>query len=73
MSLKHESYHAEQYIQLRKEKYLEQTVLEREEYVYNQIMKNKELFNSSEVLETQRYIYNLRKGQWPQIDWKYFT
>ncbi len=73
LSLEHESYHAEQYIKLGKEKYLEQTVLEREEYVYNQIMKNKENFTSNEILEAQRYIYKLRNGGWPPSDWKGFT
>lgn len=69
LSLQHESFHAKQYIMLGKEKYLMQTVLEREEYVYKQIMKNKNNFNSSEILEAQRYIYKLRNGNWPPGDW----
>lgn len=73
LSLEHESYHAEQYIKLGKEKYLEQTVLEREEYVYNEIMKNKELFTSDEIFEAQRYIYKLRNGNWPPPNWNGFT
>lgn len=73
LSLEHESYHAEQYIKLGKEKYLEQTVLEREEYVYNEIMKNKELFTSDEIFEAQKYIYKLRNGNWPPPNWNGFT
>lgn len=73
LSLEHESYHAEQYIELGKEKYLEQTVLEREEYVYNQIMKNKENFTSNEILKAERYIYKIRNGGWPSSDWKLFA
>lgn len=72
LSLQHESYHAEQYSTLGKEKYLQQTVLEREEYVYNQIIKNKENFTSNEILEAQRYIYKLRNGGWPPSDWNGF-
>jgi hypothetical protein len=73
LSLQHESFHAEQYAKIGKEKYLQQTVLAREEHVYSRIMKNKENFNIKEILEAQRYIYKLRNGEWPPNDWKGFT
>ncbi|MFN2748265.1 zincin-like metallopeptidase toxin domain-containing protein, partial [Bacillus sp. z60-18] len=72
LSALHESYHAKQWSKLGKEKYLKQSVLEREEYVYNEIMKNKDKFSNAEVLFSQRYIYKLRFGNWPPHDWKGF-
>lgn len=48
-------------------------MLEREEYVYNEIMKNKELFTSDEIFEAQKYIYKLRNGNWPPPNWNGFT
>ncbi|MDQ0496909.1 hypothetical protein QOZ95_005109 [Paenibacillus brasilensis] len=46
------------------------STIEKEEYVYNEIMKSKDKFNSSEIYEAQRYIYKLRNGQWPLPSWK---
>lgn len=70
LSLQHESYHAKQYLNLGKEKYLEQTVLEREEHVYNQIIKNKDNFTEKEIYEAQRYIFSLREGYWLTPNWQ---
>lgn len=72
LSSLHESYHAKQYNLLGKEDYLKQTRLEREEYVYNEIMRNKDLFLGDEIFEAQRYIYFIRNGNWPLPDWKGF-
>lgn len=70
LSLKHESFHAEQYAKLWKETYILQTSLEREEYVYSQIMKYKNEFNSDEIYNAQCYIYKLRNGQCPPPNWE---
>jgi len=53
-----------------KENYLKQSTLEREEYVYNEIMRNKDKFSEAEILFSHRYIYKLRRGNWPPQDWK---
>lgn len=72
LSALHESYHAKQWLEIGKEKYKALPVLEREEYVYNQIMMNKDKFNDVEILFSQRYIFRVRYGQWPPSDWKGF-
>ncbi|WP_242479937.1 zincin-like metallopeptidase toxin domain-containing protein [Bacillus cereus group sp. N21] len=73
LSALHESYHAKQWRELGKENYLKQSTLEREEYVYNEIMRNKDGFSEAEILFSQRYIHRLRYGVWPSQDWKGFT
>lgn len=70
LSAIHESYHAKHFGELGKEKYMKLSTIEKEEYVYNEIMKSKDKFNSSEIYEAQRYIYKLRNGQWPLPSWK---
>ncbi|WP_179031869.1 WXG100 family type VII secretion target [Paenibacillus kribbensis] len=72
LSAIHESYHAKQWKELGKDNYLQQSTLEREEFVYNEIMKNKVLFNDGEILFSQKYIYKLRNGKWPPPGWKGF-
>ncbi|MCD1261601.1 hypothetical protein B5M42_022620, partial [Paenibacillus athensensis] len=72
LSAKHESYHAQQWLELGQEQYLKLTTLEREEYVYSQIMKNKDLYTSAEILFSQKYIFKLRTGEWPPPGWKGF-
>jgi hypothetical protein len=72
LSAAHESFHAKQYLAVGKDKYLKLSTLEKEEYVYKEIMKNKELFNSEEIYEAQRYIFKLRNGEWPPPNWKGF-
>ncbi|MEB9897314.1 zincin-like metallopeptidase toxin domain-containing protein [Bacillus cereus] len=57
LSALHESYHAKQFRELGQENYLKQSRAEREEYVYNEIMKNKEKFSAEEIYEAQRYIF----------------
>jgi hypothetical protein len=68
----HESYHAKHWLELGKEKYQALSSREREEYVYNQIMKNKDKFNDAEILSAQKYIYKVRNGHWPPPNWKGF-
>ncbi|AKG37522.1 hypothetical protein VK70_00475 [Paenibacillus durus ATCC 35681] len=70
LSAVHESYHLKQYNLLGKEEYLKLSKAEREEFVYNEIMKNKHLFNAAEIYEAQRYIFKVRNGAWPLSDWK---
>lgn len=72
LSAMHESYHARQWKELGKENYLKQSRLDREEYVYNEILKNKNKFSEAEVLYSMRYIYKVRFGEWPPLDWKGF-
>ncbi|MCR2803396.1 zincin-like metallopeptidase toxin domain-containing protein [Paenibacillus soyae] len=72
LSTMHESYHAKQWLEIGKEEYLKLSTLEREEYVYNQIMKNKDLYTSEEILFSQRYIYKLKNGEWPPPVWRGF-
>lgn len=69
LSALNESYHAQQWRELGKENYLKQSTLEREEYVYNEIMKNRDMFSKEEILFSQRYIFKLRHGDWPPKDW----
>lgn len=66
----HESYHAEQWLDLGKPDYLTQSMLQREEFVYSTIMKNKNFFTKEEIYEAQRYIERCRTGEWPPIGWK---
>ncbi|PZT52165.1 WXG100 family type VII secretion target [Paenibacillus silvae] len=72
LSAMHESYHAKHWIEIGKEEYLKLSVLEREGYVYNQIMKNKELYTFEEILFSQRYMYKLKNGEWPPPEWSGF-
>ncbi|AEI45642.1 zincin-like metallopeptidase toxin domain-containing protein [Paenibacillus mucilaginosus] len=73
LSALHESYHANQWSKLGKDDYMKQSALEREEYVYNEIIRNKDKFSEAEILFSQRYIYKLRSGHWPPQDWKGFN
>ncbi|MET3212141.1 UNVERIFIED_CONTAM: hypothetical protein ABIC26_005157, partial [Paenibacillus sp. PvR008] len=72
LAAEHEAYHVAQWNKLGKEKYLEQSTLQREEHVYNEIMKNKSRYSDAEILEAQKYIYYVRNGQWPLQGWKGF-
>jgi hypothetical protein len=72
LSALHESFHAKQFKELGKEEYLKLSTLEKEEYVYNEIMKNKSKFSAEEIYEAQRYIFKLRNGHWPPPSWKGF-
>lgn len=57
----HERAHAEQWAEMGKEKYNKQTRLQREQHVYDEIMKNKEKFSEAELDHAKRYINRLRK------------
>ncbi|MEE4562769.1 zincin-like metallopeptidase toxin domain-containing protein [Paenibacillus polymyxa] len=74
----HESVHAKQWLELGKNKYLKQSILEREEHVYKIIMENKKNFTRAELIATERYIYKLRNNGrkapfgWPPADSEIF-
>lgn len=70
LSLRHENFHAEQFIKIGKEAYLTQTTLQREEYVYDQIIKHKNEFDNNEIYNAQYYIYTLRNGVCPPPNWE---
>lgn len=61
--LYHESYHADQFIGLSRDKtrYEELGRLAREEYVYEQVIKNKKLLNDAELRTAEKYITSLRR------------
>lgn len=71
LSVLHEAYHAEQFTNVGKPEYLKLSTIEKEEYVFRQIMESN-LFNAPEKLSAQKYIFKLRNGYWPPSDWKGF-
>ena len=60
IDLYHEGYHAQQYLEIGKDSYIALGTLNREEYVYEHIMKNKSLFNEAELQGATSYIESLR-------------
>ena len=60
VDLYHEGYHAEQYLNVGKENYINLGSLNREEYVYQRIMENSNLFNAVELNAATNYINSLR-------------
>ncbi len=62
IDLYHEGYHAEQYLNVGKENYINFGSLNREEYVYQRIMENSTLFNDVELNNATKYISGLRGG-----------
>jgi hypothetical protein len=58
----HESKHAEQWLELGKENYLKQNEWQREQYVYDQIIKNKDRFSEKELDHANKYI-NKKRGE----------
>lgn len=62
----HELMHAKQYHQLGYEAYwLEQTKLQREEFVYGELMRVKNQWSEAEVTHAADYINYVRYGKWP--------
>ena len=65
----HESHHAEQWKKLGVEAYNSQSRLQKEQYVYEQLMKNKEVLSSSEINHAKAYIRAVKNnGIWPPVD-----
>ncbi|WP_235617280.1 zincin-like metallopeptidase toxin domain-containing protein [Lysinibacillus mangiferihumi] len=60
VNLYHEGYHAEQWLDIGKDAYMKLSRLDREEYVFEQIMKNKHLFDKDSLDHSLEYIERLR-------------
>lgn len=70
IDLYHEGYHAEQYLSIGKENYINLGTLKREEYVYQRIIENSALFNEAELNDATNYISSLRRRF--KLLWKRF-
>lgn len=57
----HEAQHAQQWRQMGKEAYLRQSRLQREQHVYDQIMKNKDRFGQAELDHARDYMNAVRR------------
>lgn len=64
----HESYHAKQHYKLGDEKYRAQSRLEKEQYVYDELMKNKEKLTDRQINHAKAYIFKEKNGHWPDRD-----
>ncbi|WP_306643625.1 zincin-like metallopeptidase toxin domain-containing protein, partial [Bacillus toyonensis] len=60
INMHHEGFHAEQWLDIGKEQYVNLSRLEREEYVFEQVMKNKHLFDKASIDHSIEYIERLR-------------
>ncbi|WP_243763798.1 zincin-like metallopeptidase toxin domain-containing protein [Bacillus sp. XF8] len=60
INIHHEGFHAEQWLDIGKEQYMNLSRLEREEYVFEQVMKNKHLFDKASIDHSIEYIERLR-------------
>ncbi|WP_459503641.1 zincin-like metallopeptidase toxin domain-containing protein [Bacillus sp. C1] len=60
INIHHEGFHAEQWLDIGKEQYMNLSRLEREEYVFEQVMKNKHLFGKASIDHSIGYIERLR-------------
>lgn len=60
INMHHEGFHAEQWLNIGKEQYVKLSRLEREEYVFEQVMKNKHLFDIPSIEHSIDYIDRLR-------------
>ena len=60
INLYHEGYHAQQWLDIGYENYQKLTRVQREEYVFNEIMKNKHLFDDASIKHSIDYIERLR-------------
>uniref|UniRef100_UPI000462E433 zincin-like metallopeptidase toxin domain-containing protein n=1 Tax=Streptococcus suis TaxID=1307 RepID=UPI000462E433 len=63
INLYHEGYHAQQWLDIGSENYQNLTRLQREEYVFDEIMKNKHLFDEASIQHSINYIERLRGGR----------
>lgn len=65
----HEAQHAKQWKELGPEAYKQQSRAQREQYVYDQIMKNKDKFSAAELEHAKRYIDRVRSREgMPPVD-----
>lgn len=64
----HESYHARQHYKLGDEKYKAQSRLEKEEYVYDELMKNhKEQLTDYQISGAKKYLDEVREEHMKEI------
>ncbi len=64
--LTHEMMHAKQFQQLGYEAYWQkQTRLQREEFVFEELIKTKQQLSAIEIKHATDYIYSLKHGHWP--------
>jgi len=66
----HESYHAEQWNELGEETYNKQSSLEKELYVYKQLMKNSSTLTEKQINHAKAYIEFVKTSYWPVRDTK---
>jgi hypothetical protein len=66
----HEGFHAEQWHQMGHEAYNSQNRLQKEQYVYEQLMENKESLTESQINHAGAYIEFVESGNWPPFDTK---
>ncbi|MCV9934094.1 hypothetical protein OIU80_17570 [Flavobacterium sp. LS1R47] len=64
----HQSHHAKQHNQLGDEAYNKQTRLEKEQYVRDELMKNKEILTEKQINHAEAYIKSIENGHWPATD-----
>ena len=64
----HESFHAKQHNELGNEAYNKQTRLEKETYVYEQLMNNKDKLSDKDINHAKAYLYKVKNGKWPEKD-----
>ncbi|MGE8000550.1 zincin-like metallopeptidase toxin domain-containing protein [Lysinibacillus sp. NPDC093190] len=62
INLYHEGYYAGQWLELGRDAYNKQSRLEKEEYVYKQVMKNRHLFDEASIEHSFEYINRLRRN-----------
>ena len=60
INLYHKGYHAEQWLAIGKEAYMNLSQLQREEYVYSRVRKNENLFDQASLDHSKEYIDYLR-------------
>jgi len=64
----HEGAHAKQWSKLGKEKYNDQTRIQKEQFVFDELMKNKELLTLEQINHAEAYIFKVKNGYWPPFD-----
>ncbi|WP_429953907.1 zincin-like metallopeptidase toxin domain-containing protein [Enterococcus sp. AZ192] len=60
IALHHEGFHAGQWLDIGQDAYTKLSTLQREEYVFEQIMKNQHLFDDRSIIHSIEYIEHLR-------------
>lgn len=66
----HEGHHAKQHNKLGDEAYNDQSRLQKETYVRDELMKNKEILTEQQINHANAYIKSIENGYWPPYDYK---